>query len=224
MSQTLPSILEASETTVIDESWFLTRAQRKRELLRPFKSPARQMIAVFGSSMTTRGTKEWDKAAAAGAELAKLGAVVINGGYAGVMEASAEGAVSQGGETVGLTCEDLPEKKANDFIINEWRCQRWDQRLIGLVWLADGYVFMPGSSGTLVELSMVIETQLKGFIPIRPVVCLGVFWKSVVKRITGTSTIVQFAGSPRIAARMAMGAPLPPKIRRRLPSGKKKRR
>lgn len=215
MSQPLPAIIEANETTFIDEGWYLTLAQRKRELLRPFGSTTKPFIAVFGSAMTARGTLGWRRAEQVGAELAKLGATVINGGYAGVMEASAEGAKKAGGITVGVTCNDLPEKQANASIIHEWRCERWDQRLIALVWLADGYVVMPGSSGTLVELAMVIETQLKSFIPIRNTVCFGAFWKPVVKRITGTTKIVHFAGTARSAARLAIGAPAPLKVRHR---------
>ena len=217
MSEPLPTVIEASETTFIDEGWYLTLAQRKRELLRPYGATSKPLIAVFGSAMTMRGTLGWTRAEQIGAELAKVGAVVINGGYAGVMEASAEGAKKAGGITVGVTCNDLPEKQANDSIIHEWRCERWDQRLISLVWLADGYVVMPGSSGTLVELSMVIETQLKSFIPIRNVVCFGAFWKPVVKRITGTAKIVNFASSARVAARLAIGAPPPLRIKHRTP-------
>ncbi len=215
MTENLQNVMEAAEITIIDEGWFMTLAQRKRELQRKIGSHRAPLIAVFGSAMTQPGTKDWKRAAAVGAEIAKLGGVVINGGYAGVMEASAFGASQVGGVTIGVTCEDLPERKANPFVQNEWRCERWDQRLIGLVWLADGYVIMPGSSGTLVELAMVIETQLKGFITIRPTVCFGTFWKPVVKRIMGTATVVQFAGSARTSARLAIGAKEPIRVKRR---------
>ena len=116
---------------------------------------------------------------------------------------------------MGVTCSDLPEKQANPFIVHEWLCERWDQRLLGLVWLADGYVVLPGSSGTLVELSMVIETQLKEFIPIRPAVCFGSFWKPVVQRIIGTNKIVHFAGTAKLCAKLAVGAPMPERARHR---------
>lgn len=213
MAEPLPSIIEATETTLIDDGWFITLAQRKRELQRPHGRPS-PFVAVFGSALMEGGSRDWRRGYELGAALARGGAVVINGGYGGAMEAAAAGARSVEGTTVGVTCSDLPEKQANPYIVHEWRCERWDQRLIGLVWLADGYVVLPGSSGTLVELAMMIETQLKGFIPIRPAVCLGSFWKPVVQRIIGAGNIVQFASTPVKAAQLAIGLPVARRVRR----------
>jgi len=179
-------------------------AQRKREL-RTRLGNHPPFIAVFGSAMTEQGSPDWIKAYELGIALAKAGAVTMNGGYGGTMEAVSAGASAVGGLVVGITCEDLPEKAPNPFISDNWIAERWDQRLIALVWLADGYVVCPGSSGTLVELSMVIETQLKGFLPIRPVVGLGTFWKSVATRITDTKKIISFVSSPSKAAKLAIG-------------------
>lgn len=215
VSHPLPPIIEATETTLIDDSWFITLAQRKRQLTRATNHTAPLVIAVFGSAMTKPEMRDWIHAEALGAQLAKAGAIVISGGFGGIMEAVSKGAKEAGGITVGITCNDLPERKANPYVMHEWRTERWDQRLLALVWLADGYVVMPGSSGTLVELSMSIETQLKGFIPIRPLVCFGAFWKPVVKRIIGTSRIVTFASTAKAAARLAVGAPVPTRIKRR---------
>jgi len=220
MEHSVPGVIPATEITVIDEGWFVTLAQRKRELLRGFGYPSKPMIAVFGSAMTPRDSRDWKRAEAIGTELAKQGAIVINGGYGGSMEAASLGANICGGKVVGVTCADLPEKEANQWITDEWACDRWDQRLIGMIWLADGYILLPGSSGTLVELSMVIETQLKGFLPIRPLICFGSFWKQVVKRIAGAEKVIQFAGTARLAARLAVGAGAPLKVRRRLPKRK----
>ena len=191
----------------------MTMAQRKRELRRKVGHSA-PFIAVFGSAMTEPGSRDWIKAYEVGAALAKAGAVTMNGGYGGIMEAVSAGAVSAGGSVVGITCRDLPEKLPNPYITDDWVAERWDQRLLALIWLADGYIVCPGSSGTLVELAMLIETQLKGFLPIRPAVGLGSFWKSVVQRITDTKKIISFAPTPIIAAQIAMGmAPVRP-IRR----------
>ncbi len=192
-----------TETTLINESWLAILARRKREILIGHDSqhPCR-FIAVFGGSSVQEDSPTWRKVFRLGRELALRGAVVYNGGYGGVMAASAAGARSVGGNAVGVTCDNLPEKDPNPYIDMEWRLDRWDERLLSLVWLADGYAVMPGSSGTLVELSMVIETQLKGFIPTRPVVCLGSYWKPVVRRIYGTGSMVLFAGSPIECAKL----------------------
>jgi uncharacterized protein (TIGR00725 family) len=204
LTETLPAIIEANEITIINDSWFMTMAQRKRALRTQVGNNA-SFVAVFGSAMTEPGSPDWIRAYEVGAALAKAGAVTMNGGYGGTMEAVSAGAVSLGGKVVGITCEDLPEKSSNPYITDNWVADRWDQRLLALVWLADGYVVCPGSSGTLVELSMVIETQLKGFLPIRPVVGLGMFWKSVTQRIIDTKKIITYSSNPATVAQLAAG-------------------
>jgi len=184
------------EVSVIKESWFEILAHRKNELQQQGKKSVKnRMIAVFGGAVTSPKSTRYKQAFNVGVELAKREAIVVNGGFGGVMEASAAGARSVGGTTVGITCANL-SAKVNPFIDVEWQVSRWDQRLLALVFLSDGYAVMPGASGTLVELSVVIETQLKGFIPARPIVCMGGHWSSVVKRIAGTTDMVSFVRSP----------------------------
>jgi len=191
------------EISVIKESWFGILASRKRELLTKAQGARRpRMIAVFGGSAVEEDSLVWNWSFKAGSELAKRGAIVYNGGYGGVMAASAAGARAAGGSAVGLLCANLPEGEPNNYQNHCWEVSRWDQRLLALVFLADGYLVMPGSSGTLVELSMVVETQLKGFIPIRPVVCFGDYWRSVVKRIDNTDGLVIFTHSAGKAAEL----------------------
>ena len=127
MTETLPPIIEANEITIISDSWFMTMAQRKRELKRRMGNSA-PFISVFGSAMTEPGSRHWNKALQTGEALAKAGAVVMNGGYAGIMEAVSEGAARAGGAVVGITCRDLPEKMPNRFVTDNWIADRWDQR------------------------------------------------------------------------------------------------
>ncbi len=193
------------EVSFIKESWFEILASRKRELLTTVHGSRKpRLIAVFGGSAVKKGSKAWRWSYDTGAALAKRGAIVMNGAYGGVMEASAAGAQDAGGITVGITCSNLPVNEPNEYIQHRWHVPRWDQRLLALVFLADGYVVMPGSSGTLVELSVVIETQLKGFIPIRPVVCYGRYWQPVVKRIIQPDGMVYFARKPEQVAQIVM--------------------
>jgi len=197
--------LGLSQTTVVSEGWFEILAQRKREVrYGPNPSHPRRLVAIYGSSTTKPGSRRWQSAYRLGRELAKRRAVIINGGYGGIMEASALGARSAGGHTIGVTCDNLPEKAANAGIAEEWKVERWDQRLLALVWLSDAYAVCPGSSGTLVELAMVVETQLKGFIPPRPIVCLGNYWSSVVRRIGDAHGLVKFAANSADAADLLM--------------------
>ncbi len=195
-------IIPAGEITLIDDPWFKVLSQRKRQIWESSGRNNLPFISVFGSALVEADSAIWQNAFKLGVELARRGAVVMNGGYGGLMEASAAGARAAGGITVGITCENLPEKSANQYIDNEWRVARWDQRLLALIWLADGYVVLPGSSGTLVELSMVIETQLKGFIPRRPIVCLTRYWQPVVNRVVSNRNLVLFAPTPKDCANL----------------------
>ena len=198
-------MLENVEVSLIKESWLNILARQKRTLkLDQNQNHTTRFVAVFGGAAVDNNSLQWQKVFKLGRELALRRAIIINGGYGGVMEASAAGARSVGGVTIGVTCDNLPEKSANPFILHEWKVERWDQRLLTLVWLSDGYAVMPGSSGTLVELSMVIETQLKGFIPARPIVCLESYWKPVIRRIDGTDGMVGFARTAKECAEMLM--------------------
>jgi predicted Rossmann-fold nucleotide-binding protein len=59
-------------------------------------------VAVLGSARLMRDSPEWKLAHHLGNLLGLEGAVVITGGYAGLMGAVAEGARAAGAETVGL--------------------------------------------------------------------------------------------------------------------------
>src|SRR2546428_14159068 len=60
----------------------------------------RRYVAVCGASEAT--PTQLDAAREVGRLLAKHGAVVINGGFGGVMGAASEGAASEGGTVVGI--------------------------------------------------------------------------------------------------------------------------
>ncbi len=194
------------ETTLIKDNWFGVLARRKRELLLNNASKgAKMLIAVFGGASFPKDSPVLEAAYRIGFQLAQNGAMVFNGGYGGVMNASAAGAVAADVETIGVTCDNLRRSAHSEFIRNEWKVDRWDQRLLALVWLADGYIVMPGSSGTLVELSLVIETQIKGFIPGRPVVCFSDFWEQTVKRIDSAADRIKFSDSPEECVKIVTG-------------------
>lgn len=59
----------------------------------------RRYVAVCGGSDAT--PSQLDAAREVGKLLARSGAVVVNGGYGGVMDAVSEGAASEGGTVVG---------------------------------------------------------------------------------------------------------------------------
>ena len=57
-----------------------------------------------------------------------------------------------------------------------------------LVDLGDAYVALPGSTGTLVELAMVWELMNKRLVELRPIYCLGEFWRPVVSMFSDELT------------------------------------
>ncbi len=144
------------------------------------RSGAAAVVTVFGSADPREGDAEYSVAFQVGAALAGLGYAVANGGYRGTMEASARGAVEAGGEVIGVTCS-LWKSSPNPYLTREERTSCLADRVGKLVELGEaGYVCLPGSTGTLVELATVWEMVFKGLLPRRPVVCVGPFWRPLI--------------------------------------------
>lgn len=137
-------------------------------------------ISVFGSSKPAEGTPEYQQAFEVGEHLARAGFTVCNGGYAGIMEASARGAKEARGTTIGVTVDFFP-RPANRWIEKEIRAKTMLERLATLIDSADGYVILKGGTGTLLELAYVWEFINKKMIQEKPIVILGSFWSGVIE-------------------------------------------
>jgi uncharacterized protein (TIGR00725 family) len=142
----------------------------------------KNVISVFGSSRPREGEPEYIEAREVGRALAMEGFVVCNGGYGGIMEASARGAKEVGGTTIGVTVETFT-RTANSWIDREIRKPALPGRIAVLVDSADGYVILKGGTGTLLELAYVWEFINKKFIEEKPIVILGDFWTKVVETL-----------------------------------------
>ena len=141
-----------------------------------------KVISVFGSSRPRENEPEYTEARHVGKALAQAGFTVCNGGYGGIMEASARGAKEAGGESIGVTV-DAFARKANKWIDKEIRKATLVERIETLVNTADGYVIVKGGTGTLLELAYVWEFINKGFIPEKPIIIVGDFWGKVVETL-----------------------------------------
>ncbi|MBI3586739.1 MAG: LOG family protein [Ignavibacteriales bacterium] len=139
-------------------------------------------ISVFGSSRPGEGTPEYQQAFEIGKHLARAGFTVCNGGYAGIMEASARGAKETGRTTIGVTVDFFP-RPANRWIDKEIRAKTMLERLATLVDSADGYVILKGGTGTLLELAYVWEFINKKMIQEKPIVIVGSFWSGVIETL-----------------------------------------
>jgi uncharacterized protein (TIGR00730 family) len=140
----------------------------------------KKVVTVFGSSRPREGEREYTLARELGEALASAGFAVCNGGYAGIMEASARGARDARGETIGITVSSFVGRDANRWIQEKEDYPTLIGRMMRLIERGDAYVILKGGTGTLLELAAVWELMNKGLLPERPIVPLGEFWEGVV--------------------------------------------
>jgi len=141
-----------------------------------------KVISIFGSSRPQEGSEEYALAFDLGRELARAGYKICNGGYGGIMTASAKGAKESGGSTIGVTSE-FYKTSANPWIDKEIKLPTPMERLFMLVELGDAYVILRGGTGTLLELACVWEFINKKVIAEKSVIVIGDFWNAVVKTV-----------------------------------------
>lgn len=115
------------------------------------------IVGVMGGSQTTSDI--WQMAFELGAGIAARGWILLNGGRdAGIMRASAEGAKSQNGLTIGI----LPgndSSGANPFIDIPVVTNMGDARNVINVLSSDLVIGCPGSAGTVSEISLALKNS-----------------------------------------------------------------
>ena len=155
--------------------------------------PEERTVAVFGAYGPRPGDAEYELARETGRRIAEAGWVVMNGGYAGTMEASARGAKEAGGRVIGITVETF-SREPNRFT-DEAFCTRdlWE-RLHVLLDRADAYIALPGATGTLAEIGMAWESMCKRIIPPKPLVFLGGFWTPLYELLVPNSNVKAACG------------------------------
>jgi uncharacterized protein (TIGR00730 family) len=136
----------------------------------------RRVVTIFGSSRPVPGSSAYARAERLGLAIARRGWVVCNGGYGGTMAAAAKGARRAGGQTIGITCA-LYGGPPNPYVSHHEEAADLFTRLGRLLDLGDGYVVLPGGSGTLLELALVLEYVHKRLMPPAPVLLLGSTWR-----------------------------------------------
>ncbi len=138
------------------------------------------IISVFGSSLTKKTDSFFDKTACIGKLLAEDKFVVCCGGYGGTMEAVCKGAKSAYGKTIGVVL-NIPELIPNEYIDDIVIMENWVERLMELIALGDKYLILSGGSGTLVEISTVLEMMNKHLMKEKKMVFYTDFWKPAVE-------------------------------------------
>jgi len=160
-----------------------------------------KIISIFGTAKARPGDSVYQLAYETGKLLAKTGFVIANGGYGGTMQAAAKAAIEAGGKTIGVTCSAFGGSVANEYISREIVTSSLDERLETLIKLGEGYVVLPGGTGTLLELAKVWELKNKGFLnQSKPIILVGEFWKPLVDLVAAddpdSGRYVQFADRP----------------------------
>ena len=141
------------------------------------------VISIFGTSRAKVGDKNYELAYQLGVELAGAGFTIANGGYGGTMTASAKGASSTGGKTIGVTCSAF-DSAPNEYITRQITTETLTERLDKLIELAHAYIILAGRTGTLLEFAKVWELQNKGFISrAKPIIIMGDFWQGLLETV-----------------------------------------
>ena len=130
-----------------------------------------RVVTIFGTGQVDDSYPEYQTAVLIGRMLAGRGFVICNGGYGGIMEATARGAKEAGGRTIGITAKEL-KGKANRWIDEERQAATWRERIFGLIDAADAYLVFDGGTGTLAEVFVVWESMNKNFFA-RPMILFG---------------------------------------------------
>jgi uncharacterized protein (TIGR00725 family) len=109
----------------------------------------RQVVAVIGAGDAPRDVCEL--AFELGSEIARRGAVLINGGRKGVMESAAAGARAEGGHTIGIL-PGYDRRAANRHIEFAIATGIGEARNAVIVASADAVIALAGEGGTLAEI------------------------------------------------------------------------
>ena len=142
-------------------------------------------VTIFCSSLPDEKTQVYAEARSLGKLLAESGFAVCNGGYSGLMEASARGARAAGGHTIGVTCSIWP-LTANQWIAEEVRTSSFSERIMTLIERGDAYVALPGGTGTLAELALAWEMMNKASLSRtvggkKPLLVTAPYWQPVIE-------------------------------------------
>lgn len=167
----------------------------------------KKLITIFGPSECTPESILYRDAERLGNLLAEAGFGIVNGGYEGVMEAVSKGARSRGGGVIGITAEVYfaRGREANAFITKQITVKSAVDRLMELLDLADAYIAVGVSPGTLIEVTTSWDYMLKGFIGKKPLILIGKEWKELCEILfaldtyKGKTDLITLAASPEEA-------------------------
>ena len=153
-------------------------------------------VAVFGSSAPAEGSPEYVEAFEVGRLLAESGFAVLNGGYSGVMEASARGARTAGGRTIGVTTSSFRFRSGPNAYIDTEHCEAdLFDRTRRLIHGASAFIVLRGRSGTLAELTFLWALRKADQIDHKPILLLGTVWADLLVELRRLDLLDDIAGN-----------------------------
>jgi len=162
-------------------------------------------ISFFGKGSCDVDSFEYKTAFDIASKLARKGHIIASGGYGGVMEAVLKAASKFNVERIGITCSEIKDRKPNKYITQHIVTETYLQRLEKLIKIADGYIVLPGDTGTLLELSAIWALKKRDIID-KPVVCIGEQWQNIIETVGFYSAnaisevcLIQFADDAKSA-------------------------
>lgn len=142
-------------------------------------------VTVFGSSMAAPGDADYETGERCGGALARAGATVVTGGYAGIMEAVSKGARRAGGRVVAVTAPQVfaARTRANEYVHDERTARSLTERIHELLTMSDATIALSGSLGTLTELivawNVAFVARFSETEP-KPVIAVGEQWRTII--------------------------------------------
>ncbi len=144
-----------------------------------------KIIAVFGASKSVPGDRHYEDGVACGRLLAAAGYAVATGGYGGMMEAVSRGADEAGGHVIGVTVPTVFRDRdgANAFVAEDRNAAHLVERIHQLTEISAGAIVLPGSLGTMTELSvawnLAFVARFHGG-DAKPIVTVGSTWRDLI--------------------------------------------
>jgi uncharacterized protein (TIGR00725 family) len=144
-------------------------------------------VAVLGSARLAPPHPAWDAAAEVGERLARSGAVVVTGGYGGLMAAAGRAASAAGGTVIGLPMRGWDTLTPDAGCTELHWVTSYDERLRELL-ACDAVIACTGGIGTLSELAVVwAAAQTEPGAP--RVVTVGAAWESLLDALAADLVI-----------------------------------
>ncbi len=144
-------------------------------------------ISVFGSARTSPDDPYYVKATQLSKLIVKNGYGVITGGGPGIMEAGNLGALSAGGQSVGISIELPFESSANEYINKLVSCRYFFTRKVFFLKYSQAFVAFPGGFGTFDEIFETLTLIQTGHMRSVPIVFMDTkFWGGLFEWVENT--------------------------------------